>query len=427
MSPAAASMSPVHALNVVPGEGILIRRAAALLFVDGPAADSDALVAAFTAAADGDEIDAVTDASVAAAFEVPAFVLLTWGGRARLVVQGPLEVRTDDPALPMLSGAGSGSWVERRLRLGGHPVAVECGEGADPVTDLVLGRVTAGGFRAVVGAAEPADAPIGEPTPSAHPNTVTPATEDSDTELPPHPAPTNPVPTGPTVSPASADPTRAIDRMAALRAALGTPDVTPPLPDTPLPDPPLPDPPAAAPEVDDEMTIAAYDPPPADGGDHAPFVSAVRCPRGHLNPPHIGACRTCGELLAPGDGPEVVEQPPLALLQLDDGETLPIDRSIVLGRRPDRESAQADGRARLVAVSDDASVSRTHVRIDVEDWTLTVTDCGSRSGTAIVTRPGEEPRVLDPWVPHELPVDARLYLGGPSSVSIRPLPDRGSR
>ena len=96
----------------------------------------------------------------------------------------------------------------------------------------------------------------------------------------------------------------------------------------------------------------------------------------------------------------------------------------MLGRRPDHEAAQADHRAQLVVVSDDPSVSRTHLRIDVEDWSLTVTDCGSRSGTAIVVRPGEEPRILEPWVTHELPIGARLFLGGPTSVVIRAIPTR---
>ena len=88
----------------------------------------------------------------------------------------------------------------------------------------------------------------------------------------------------------------------------------------------------------------------------------------------------------------------------------------MLGRRPDPDAAQAQDRAVPVIVGDEPSISRTHLRIDVEDWSLTVTDCGSRSGTAIVIRPGEEPRILEPWMAHELPVGARLFLGGPTSV-----------
>ena len=49
---------------------------------------------------------------------------------------------------------------------------------------------------------------------------------------------------------------------------------------------------------------------------------------------------------------------------------------------------------------------------------MTVTDCGSRSGTAVLMPDGDEPLLLQPWIPHEVPVDARIFLGGPTSVAI---------
>ena len=57
---------------------------------------------------------------------------------------------TDHPALPMLSGAGSGSWVERRLGAFDGAVTVSVGGPAEEHSDLVLGRVRAGGFAAIV-------------------------------------------------------------------------------------------------------------------------------------------------------------------------------------------------------------------------------------------------------------------------------------
>ncbi len=152
----------------------------------------------------------------------------------------------------------------------------------------------------------------------------------------------------------------------------------------------------------------------------------MRCGRGHVNPIHVTVCQTCGDLLEIGAPTETIRQPPLAMLELPSGETIAIDRSLVLGRRPDPDAAQAQDRAFTVVVGDEPSISRTHLRIDVEDWSLAVTDCGSRSGTAIVIRPGEEPRILEPWMTHELPVGARLFLGGPTSVVVRPIPARRS-
>ena len=125
--------------------------------------------------------------------------------------------------------------------------------------------------------------------------------------------------------------------------------------------------------------------------------------------------------MAAGAPPQTIRQPSLALLDLGVGTPIPIDRPLVLGRRPDIDAAGAPPRARSVIVGDDASISRTHLRIDVEDWSMTVTACGARSGTAIVGRPGDEPTILEPWLAHELPTGARLFLGGPTSVVIRPI------
>src|SRR4029077_7750527 len=146
--------------------------------------------------------------------------------------------------------------------------------------------------------------------------------------------------------------------------------------------------------------------PSADGP--APFVVAIRCGRGHVNPTHVSVCRTCGDLLAIGAEPETIRQPPLALLEAG-GATGPIDPPLVVGRRPDVDAAQASDRARTVVLDGDGSVSRTRARADGNDWSLTVTHCGSRSGTQIVPRPGEEPRILEPWVSYELPIGARVF------------------
>ena len=432
-----ASRSGAVHVRVAPGSGALLRRATALLFIDG-GTDSRAatMVDAFLASDESAIVEAVTDAVTSASFDVAPFALIAWNSQVHIVVFGPLDVRTDHASLPMLSGAGSTTWVERRVRPGDETVVVEAGASVDPATDLELGRVAAGGFAATFRTLADASsttvssiAPGSDPRPVAAPAPVASAE-------PPAPAPA-------TIEPV-ADPTGPVsgDRLAALRAAMrvhdaatGSPDVT---------DPTAADAPPGLEPVDDEVTLAPHDPTPdqtsgppteptaghanhPDGPDElddTPFVLAVRCPRGHVNPIHVSVCQSCGDLMDVGAPTETIRQPPLAMLELPTAEAIAVDRAIVIGRRPDHEAAQADPRAQLVVVSDDPSVSRTHVRIDVEDWSLTVTDCGSRSGTAIVVRPGEEPRILEPWVTHELPVGARLFLGGPTSVVIRAIPTR---
>lgn len=429
----ASTVAAAH-VRVAPGSGALLRRATALLYVDGDDVDARAatLVDAFVASDESTIIESVTDAVTGAAFDVAPFALLAWDSQVHIVVLGPLDVRTDHASLPMLSGAGSATWVERRVRPGDATIVIEAGAAVDPGTDLQLGRVSAGGFAATFAALgdgshatvaaranEPATRSAAAPvTASPEPQVPAPPPQHTATERP------VPDPTGPVSA----------DRLAALRAVMRIHDAAPGVPtstaESGAATPSEPEP------VDDEVTLAPHDPepePPSDpagrpddpeSADDTPFVLAVRCPRGHVNPIHVSVCQSCGDLMEVGAPTETIRQPPLAMLELPTAETIAVDRAIVLGRRPDHESAQADHRAQLVVVPDDPSVSRTHLRIDVEDWSLTATDCGSRSGTAIVVRPGEEPRILEPWVTHELPIGARLFLGGPTSVVIRAIPTR---
>ncbi len=129
-------------------------------------------------------------------------------------------------------------------------------------------------------------------------------------------------------------------------------------------------------------------------------------------------CRVCGAAIDAAAPTVAILQPVLGRLVLDDGESSAIDRALVLGRRPDAAVAGMPAGSRLIAVGSAATVSRTHAVVRADGWTVTVTDCGSRSGTAVLMPDGDEPLLLQPWIPHEVPVDARIFLGGPTSVSI---------
>ena len=62
-----------------------------------------------------------------------------------------------------------------------------------------------------------------------------------------------------------------------------------------------------------------------------------------------------------------------------------------------------------------AGVSRTHLVVSADGWTITATDCGSRRGTELA-RPGAAPVRLEPWTSHEVQVGDELFLGGPTSI-----------
>lgn len=102
------------------------------------------------------------------------------------------------------------------------------------------------------------------------------------------------------------------------------------------------------------------------------------------------------------------------MLRFDDGSVVDLYRSVVIGRRPEANEADVG----LVAVSDpDASISRSHAELLLEDWQIAVTDLGSTNGT-MVEAPGEEPVRLRANVPHVVAPGVRVVLGGALGFEI---------
>lgn len=193
-----------------------------------------------------------------------------------------------------------------------------------------------------------------------------------------------------------------------------------------LPPPSLPPPTATAPvEIEDtEITLSPTEVVMAAArtavvaSTTASTVPARRCTRGHSNPPHAAQCRMCGDLIGPSSVVEQVDQPVLARVVLPDGAAVDLDRTIVLGRRPEVAAARAEPGASIVAMTAPAEVSRTHLVLRAEGWSMTATDCASR-GRTVLASPGEcDPVVLEPWVPHEVTVGDTLYLGGPTQLHL---------
>ncbi len=158
------------------------------------------------------------------------------------------------------------------------------------------------------------------------------------------------------------------------------------------------------------------------GTSTGPLTHARRCPVGHPNPPHRSTCRICGAELDVNTPAVTVEQPVLGMAELPDGRLVDLVGSVVVGRNPSSEAARCDDDATLVSLESATSVSRTHVVIRAEGWTITVTDCGSRGGSALVAG-DEEPVALTEWVPHELSGGDLVYLGGPTAIRILDVTD----
>ncbi|MFA6300090.1 MAG: FHA domain-containing protein, partial [Nocardioides sp.] len=118
-------------------------------------------------------------------------------------------------------------------------------------------------------------------------------------------------------------------------------------------------------------------------------VLAVRCAAGHLTAAFVPVCRVCAGPVPPQE-PGRVPRPQLGVIRLPDGDTVPLDRGVVLGRQPTAPPETPDW-PHLVRVPQDLSyVSRVHLRIELDGWLVLATDQGSRSGTTLRV-PGRPP------------------------------------
>ncbi|WP_431898039.1 FHA domain-containing protein [Nonomuraea sp. bgisy101] len=188
------------------------------------------------------------------------------------------------------------------------------------------------------------------------------------------------------------------------------PPVGPPMPQGPPQGPgPMPyeDVPHGGPAAPEHHDQPPYGPPQEPQGeqesaDGRPMVFGVDCKNDHFNDPRSPYCVICGielvqRTLVPYKGP----RPPLGVLMLDDGTSLPLDSDYLLGRDPERAPEVAGGTARPAKVtSPDGSVSRRHLRVALDGWDVNLVDLGSVNGTQI--QPPGDPNFYD--IPPNEPV-----------------------
>ncbi|MCP5026721.1 MAG: hypothetical protein GY929_10610 [Actinomycetia bacterium] len=161
-------------LEVASGSGLLARRSAATLFLPKPGlaelADTEGLVATFLGARPDGVLLAVETWLATHGVDARCFALVDWNATIEVMVLGDLAVCTDLPTLPLLTGAGSSTWVEHRVRVRPDRLAISVGtEPQMSGSQLEAGAVPAGGFRLVLGA--PATE-AGEPEPAGDPRSA---------------------------------------------------------------------------------------------------------------------------------------------------------------------------------------------------------------------------------------------------------------
>lgn len=140
--------------------------------------------------------------------------------------------------------------------------------------------------------------------------------------------------------------------------------------------------------------VPTFTAPPAPG---QPQILARTCAQGHPNPPSREACALCDAPLE-GDAALAV-RPPLGRVRISTGQTLELDRGVVVGRRPRTPRTQAADLPRLVTVpSPQQDISRSHLEILLEGWHVLVSDMATTNGTTLL-RAGQPPRRLHPSEP----------------------------
>ena len=202
---------------------------------------------------------------------------------------------------------------------------------------------------------------------------------------------------------------------------------TPPLPQTPpAPTPPLPQtPPAGAPPANPAAAAqpVPHTPAPGPGSnaaqssdeeDESNWVVGIRCPLDHHNHPEAGYCSQCGRKMGINHTLVFVRgpRPPLGLFLLDDGGAIPIATNLLIGRDATTHPDVIAGTRQAVLLTDASNVvSRHHLAITLNEWTVTVADLGSANGTLIINaKTGQaQPLVTDVATPME--AGDRLQIG----------------
>ena len=150
-------------------------------------------------------------------------------------------------------------------------------------------------------------------------------------------------------------------------------------------------------------------------------LSAV-CPQGHPNPTNYTVCRVCGaELNRPAKS---VACPPLGRVVTSGGESIELNRPLLVGRNPvaDDISSVAEVPLRpLTVASPNQLVSRNHILIDLDAWSVLAQDLGNCNGT-VLNRQNEAPVRLSSATPVLLRSGDVLDLGDGQTLAFENLP-----
>ena len=170
-------------------------------------------------------------------------------------------------------------------------------------------------------------------------------------------------------------------------------------------------------EADEVLPVVA----PAEPDAVRIVLSAV-CGQGHPNPTNYTTCRECGaELNRPAKS---VACPPLGRMVTASGESINLDRPVLVGRGPVASDVAtvADVPVRALQIpSPNQLVSRNHILIELDAWSVLAQDLGNCNGT-ILNRAGEPSVHLAASNPVLLRSGDVLDLGDGQTLTFENLP-----
>ncbi|KRF19022.1 hypothetical protein ASG90_03835 [Nocardioides sp. Soil797] len=119
--------------------------------------------------------------------------------------------------------------------------------------------------------------------------------------------------------------------------------------------------------------------------------------------------------------PSVTAQP-VARLVFSNGETIDVDRAVLVGRAPEARRFTSTDQPRLVTVtSPNQEISSTHLEVrpgsGVDHGSAIVTDMGSTNGT-VLTQPGFAPEDLQPGIAVQLLPGSVIDLGDGVTIQV---------
>lgn len=347
----------------------------------------------------------------------------------------------EGPDLPLSGGLVRLARLDRPARTAGRLADDAVDDAVDEV-DEVAGA--AGAAPVIAGSGPVASASLDAPEPLA-PEELATELIDLDAESGPEGdgggagAADAPVAPAPTVDPAIDPLTDPLpDVLAAGPDEAGEPD-TPAVPFDPpsappapplLPGPPAPPvvPPPPAPPAP-PLPIGAWEapPPPPEAApfdpDHDGHTSAgVRPgPTGAASPVSPASDDTVAPSAAAAlAGPPA--GPPVARLQISDGQSVVVDRVVIIGRAPEARRFNPSEQPLLVSVPSRLhEISSTHIEIrpgtGADHGSAVVTDMGSTNGT-VLTQPGLPAEPLKPGVAVQLIPGAVINLGDGITIQV---------